>query len=81
MPHKKFLDADAKRPFASVSVRVDVGNRVVFGSTESYIEHVSTEPENSDVSKTWCVNLYSEARPNATHQEARVNWTQEWIWR
>ena len=38
-------------------------------------------PENSDVSKTWCVNLDSEARPNATHQEARVNWTQEWIWR
>ena len=32
----QFVDAAVKRPVASVSVIVNQGNRVVFGSTESY---------------------------------------------
>ena len=38
---RSFLDADVKRPVASVTVIVDEGNRVVFGSTEWYIENVA----------------------------------------
>ena len=38
----KFLDADVKRPLASVSAIVDEGNVVVFGHRESFIENVST---------------------------------------
>ena len=38
----KFLDADVKRPLASVSAIVDEGNVVVFGQHESFIENVST---------------------------------------
>ena len=38
----KFLDADDKRPLASVSAIVDEGNVVVFGQHESFIENVST---------------------------------------
>ena len=38
----KFLDADVTRPLASVSAFVDEGNRVAFGSMQSYIEHVLT---------------------------------------
>ena len=37
-----FLDADVKRPLASVSAIVDEGNVVVFGQHESFIENVST---------------------------------------
>ena len=33
----KFLDADVKRPLASVSATVDEGNVVVFGQHESFI--------------------------------------------
>ena len=36
----KFLDADVKRPLASVSAIVDEGNVVVFGQHESFIENV-----------------------------------------
>ena len=38
----KFLDAALKRPLAAVCAIVDEGNSVVFGSTESKIEHVTT---------------------------------------
>ena len=38
----KFLDADVKRPLASVSAIVDEGNVVVFGQHKSFIENVST---------------------------------------
>ena len=38
----KFLDADVRRPLASVSAIVDVGNVVVFGQRESFIENMST---------------------------------------
>ena len=38
----KFLDADIKRPMASVSAIVDEGNVVVFGQHESFIENIST---------------------------------------
>ena len=38
----KFLDADVKRPLASVSAIVDEGNAVVFGQHESLIKNVST---------------------------------------
>ena len=38
----KFLDADVKRPLASVCTIVDDGNVVVFGQHESFIENVST---------------------------------------
>ena len=38
----KSLDADVKRPLASVSAIVDEGNVVVFGQHESFIENVST---------------------------------------
>ena len=37
-----FLDADVKRPLASVSATVDEGNIVEFGPQESYIENTST---------------------------------------
>ena len=36
------LDADVKRPLASVSAIVVAGNVVVFGQHESFIENVST---------------------------------------
>ena len=42
----KFLDADVKRPLASVSAIVDEGNVVVFGQHESFIENVSTGQRN-----------------------------------
>ena len=38
----KFLDADVKRPLASVSAIVDGGNKVMFGRQESCIENEST---------------------------------------
>ena len=38
----KFLDADVRRPLASVSAIVDEGNRVVFGPDVSYIENVAS---------------------------------------
>ena len=38
----KFLDADVRRPLASVSAIVDEGNVVEFGQHESFIENVST---------------------------------------
>ena len=38
----KFLDADVKRPMASVSAIVDEGNVFVFGQHESSIENVTT---------------------------------------
>ena len=38
----RFLDADVKRPLASVSVIVDEGNVVVFGQDESFIENTNT---------------------------------------
>ena len=38
---KEFLDADVKRPLASVSAIVDEGNVVVFGQHESFTENVS----------------------------------------
>ena len=38
----KFLDANVKRPSASVTAIVDEGNVVVFGQQESFIENVST---------------------------------------
>ena len=37
-----FLDADVKRPLASVSAIVDEGNVVVFGQDESFIENTNT---------------------------------------
>ena len=37
-----FLDADVKRPLASVSAIVDQGNKVVFGPDACYVEHVAT---------------------------------------
>ena len=37
-----FLDADVKRPLASVSAIVDQGNTVVFGPTASYVEQAAT---------------------------------------
>ena len=40
----KFLDADDKRPLASVSAIVDEGNIVVFGQQDSHIENTSTVP-------------------------------------
>ena len=39
----KFLDADVKRPLASVSAIVDQGNVVVFGPDDAYIENVATK--------------------------------------
>ena len=41
MCNMKFLDADVKRPLASVSAIVDNGNIVVFGPQESYIENTT----------------------------------------
>ena len=41
----KFLDADVKRPLASVSAIVDEGNVVVFGHHKSFIVNVSTARE------------------------------------
>ena len=38
----KSLDADVKRPLASVSAIVDEGSKVVFGQQELYIENEST---------------------------------------
>ena len=38
----KFLDADVKRPLASVRAIMDEGNVVVSGQHESFIENVST---------------------------------------
>ena len=38
----KFLDANVKRPLASVSAIIDQGNRVVFDPHESYVENVAT---------------------------------------
>ena len=38
----KFLDADVKRPLASVAAMVDEGNRVIFASQNSYVENVAT---------------------------------------
>ena len=38
----ELLDADVKRPLASVSAIVDEGNIVVFGPQESHIENTST---------------------------------------
>ena len=38
----RFLDADVKRPLASVSAIVDEGKVVVFGPQDSYIENIST---------------------------------------
>ena len=38
----RFLDADVKRPLASVSALVDEGNVVVFGQHESFIENTNT---------------------------------------
>ena len=38
----KFLDANVKRPLASVSAIVDQGNRVVFDPHEPYVENVTT---------------------------------------
>ena len=38
----KFLDADVRRPLASVSAIVDEENVVVFGPQEAYIENTST---------------------------------------
>ena len=35
----KFLDADVKKPLASVSTIVDEGNKVIFGPERSYIEN------------------------------------------
>ena len=37
----RFLDADVKRPLASVSADVDEGNIVVFGPQASYVENSS----------------------------------------
>ena len=37
-----FLDADVKRPLASVGAIVDEGNKVVFGKEDSYIENLAT---------------------------------------
>ncbi len=37
-----FLDADVKRPLASVSAIVDQGSKVVFGPDACYVEHVAT---------------------------------------
>ena len=37
-----FLDADVRRPLASVSAIVDEGNTVVFGPEKSYIENRET---------------------------------------
>ena len=39
----EFLNADVKRPLASVSAIVDAGNVVVFGQHEAFIENVSTD--------------------------------------
>ncbi len=37
-----FLDANVKRPLASVSAIIGQGNRAVFDPRESYVESVST---------------------------------------
>ena len=50
----KFLDADVKRPLASVSAIVDEGNVVVFGQHESFIENVSTG-QRIPMCREWCV--------------------------
>ena len=44
----KCLDADVKKPLASVSSIVDDGNKFVFGQQESYIENESTGLKISD---------------------------------
>ena len=41
--NRKFLDADVKRPLASVRAIVERGNIVVFGPQESYIENTSID--------------------------------------
>ena len=38
----KFLDADVKKPLASVSSIVDQGNRVVFDADASYVENIES---------------------------------------
>ena len=50
----KFLDADVKRPLASVSSIVDEGNVVVLGQHESFIEKHGSE-DSSNVQDEWCV--------------------------
>ena len=55
----KFLDADVKRPLASVRAIVDEGNIVVLGLQESYIENTSTGeriPMNRKKACLWCIS-------------------------
>ena len=51
----KFLDADVKRPVASVTAIVYEGNIVVFGPQESYIVNHEHWPEDSDNQEARCV--------------------------
>ena len=51
----KFLDADVRRPLASVSAIVVEGNVVVFGQHESFIENGSTGQRIPVCKKEWRV--------------------------
>ena len=43
----KFLDANIRRPLASVSAMFDERNVVVFGPQDAYVENTSTGQRNS----------------------------------
>ena len=61
----KFLDADVKRPIASVSTIV--GNKVVFGQRGSHIENVCMGPTCREHG---VFVLRHDARPNAKHPKS-----------
>ena len=60
----KFLDANVKRPLASVSAIIDQGNRVVFDPYESYVENVATGQRLPMVRKrgVFVMELQTEAK-------------------
>ena len=65
----KFLDANVKRPLASVSAIIDQGNRVVFDPHESYVENVATGQRLPMVRKrgVFVMELEVEARKRKKH--------------
>ena len=62
----QFFDADVTRPLALVHAIVDEGIRVVFGSTESYIEHGAKGQNVSMFRKNGVFVLQLDVGPSST---------------
>ena len=70
----RFLDADVKRPLASVSGIKDGGDKVAFGQQESYIENESTcqKVSTGQQKNVFVVQLNAVTGGDDVFQEASV---------